>query len=104
MEYGEPMLSRAEVEEIAERGQKGWYWSYQDDIPALIASLREAMRALEQFAEEPTFAPLLSLWNQVPSEDTRPESIRDLPDDPGDGHNADPRFDDMHSGPSEEGK
>src|ERR1043166_7109095 len=103
------MLSRQQVQEIAERAEtwKGetTFCSNEESellwsIPSLIVSLSEAMEALgavsENFKGHNYMNPdiraaedLLSLWNQVPSEDTRPESIRDLPDDPGDGHNAD---------------
>jgi len=79
------MLSKREVEEIAERAQT------DDDVPnidhaefrALVASLREAMEAADKAVQwwddgddvgdvdRDCFDPLralLSLWNQVPSE------------------------------------
>ena len=76
------MLTKREVEEIAKRAERAPHSDnalvLRTDIPALIASLREAIEALEEEHREHhdnqiarsvgKTSRLLSLWNQVPSE------------------------------------
>jgi len=69
---GMRMLSKREVEEIAERAEKRLTAMPERQL-ALCASLREAMEALEDTdncgSNNCTAKHLLSLWNQVASEE-----------------------------------